>query len=102
MTSFTPLKSQTLQHCDFAAQIVKGVIVDQDAMSFEESIQLVPRAKTKQPLQLTLRQMAILVFLQRKQFQGAAWQIIAPGAEPRCEIVRNFNGQMYAKPSLLA
>jgi len=58
-----------LKVCDFASQVIDRVVVDQYTMRFQEAIQLVTGTKTKQLLQLVLRQVAALVFLKREQFE---------------------------------
>ncbi len=47
MNQFHPLESQAVEGCDFAAQVVDRMVVDQNAMSFQETVQLVTRAKTE-------------------------------------------------------
>jgi hypothetical protein len=62
-------------------------------MGLEKAVQLVTDAKPKQPLQLSLGQMAALVFLQGKQLKRSSGQIAGRGTKTAGEIVWNFNRQ---------
>ena len=87
-------KSQTLKRMDFPAKVVDRVL-DENAMFFQEAIEIVSGLKPQQPPELGLRDFAALVLFQGEALKRPARQVIAAGAEAPGKIVRDLHGHIH-------